>query len=72
MHMSHVHDANFATALELGRRLGLRLPPASAIHIFAMEVQDALTFSEHMTPQLADGYPVYAGAILQEIQNLLA
>jgi hydrogenase maturation protease len=63
MHLTNVHDANFATALELGHRLGIRLPKPSAIHIFAVEVQDTVTFSERMTPELEARYPT----ILDEI-----
>jgi hydrogenase maturation protease len=72
LHLTNVHDANFATALELGHRLGLPLPQPSAIHIFAVEVQDAITFSEQMTPVLEDSYPAFSGEIFQEVRKLLA
>ena len=72
MHLTNVHDANFATALELGHRLGMPLPRASEVHIFAVEVQDSGTFSERMTPALEDGYPVYSAEIFREIERLLA
>ncbi len=72
LHLDNVHDANFATALELGRRLGLPLPTNEAIHIFGVEVADACTFSEQMTPALEAGYPAYAEAIFGEVCRLLA
>ena len=38
LHVSCAHDVDFATALELGRKIGLRLP--RDITIVAVEVQD--------------------------------
>jgi hydrogenase maturation protease len=72
MNLSNVHDTNFATALELGRRLGLRLPPDEEIHIFAVEIADNLTFSERMTEALEARYPAVRDAILAEVRDLLA
>jgi len=72
LHLDNVHDANFATALALGRRLGLPLPADAAIYIFGVEVADACTFSERMTPALELGYPVYAEAIFSAVCRLLA
>ena len=57
LHLSNIHDANFATAVELGRRLGVPLPAAEEIHIFAVEVEDQTTFSEHLTPALQQACP---------------
>jgi hydrogenase maturation protease len=71
MHLTNVHDANFATALELGHRLGLVLPRPSAVHIFAVEVADVSTFSEQMTPALERSYPVFAAEIFHEVEMLL-
>jgi hydrogenase maturation protease len=69
--LSNVHDANFSTALELGRRLGHVLPRDEDVHIFAIEILDNLTFSERMTPQLEEPYPRYAAEILGEVRELL-
>ncbi len=71
MHLNNVHDANFATALELGRRMGMRVPTGEEIHIFAVEVQDNETFSEVMTGPLEQAYPVYSMEILKEIEEIL-
>jgi hydrogenase maturation protease len=70
-HLTNVHDANFATTLELGRRLGIHLPDDSAIHIFAVEVADAVTFSDRMTAPLEAGYPIYSQQIFNEVLGLL-
>ena len=40
MNLTNVHDTNFATALELGRRLGQDVPAADMSHIFAVEILD--------------------------------
>ncbi len=72
MNLSNVHDTNFATALELGRRLGLRLPPDAEIHIFAVEIVDNLTFSERMTEELEARYPALRDEILVAVRELLA
>ena len=72
MHLRNIHDANFATVLQLGHRLGLPLPAPEDIHIFAVEVQDAATFSERMTPALEEAYPVFSGEIFREVERLLA
>jgi len=66
-----VHDANFATALELGHRLGIHLPDPSAIHVFAVEVEDVATFSERMTPRLEARYPAIRDELLREVRRLL-
>lgn len=61
------HDVNFATALELGNRLGLALP--KQIDIFAIEVADASTFSEECTPEIRQTIPVCVEMIIQELKG---
>jgi hypothetical protein len=62
---------NFATALALGYSLGIPLPDRSNVHVFAVEVDDTITFSETMTPALEDAYPGFAAAILKEVEALV-
>jgi hydrogenase maturation protease len=71
MNLSSVHDANFATALELGRRTGLALPPDEQIAIFAVEIEDNLTFDERMSDALENSYPEFSEAIFAEVGRLL-
>ena len=71
MNLANVHDANFTTALELGRRLGSHIPSPENIHIFAIEVVDNATFSESMTPELESAYPEYSREIIQQALRLL-
>ncbi|HVO13481.1 MAG TPA: hydrogenase maturation protease [Vicinamibacteria bacterium] len=70
-HLAGVHDANFATVLALGRRLGLPLPEPRNIHVFAVEMADGLTFSERMSPRLERKFPAFSAAILDRVRALL-
>lgn len=71
MNLGCVHDANFATALELGRRLGHDLPGPGDVHVFAVEVLDNTTFSETMTDRLEAEFPGCAREIGDALEALL-
>ena len=64
-HASTPHDVNFATALELGRRLGLPLP--QQIIIFSIEASDVTTFSEECTPEVERVIPVVSNMVMGEL-----
>lgn len=66
-HAASPHDVNFATALELGKRLGLALP--TQIVIFAIEVADVGTFSEECTPDVRWAMPVCAKMVIEELNG---
>jgi hydrogenase maturation protease len=66
-HVSTPHDVNFATALELGKRLKLPLP--RQITIFAIEAGDVSSFSDECTPDVAEAIPACAGMIMQELKG---
>ena len=72
MNLSNVHDANFATTLELGRRMGMKLPADDDIHVFAVEVADNLSFGECLTAELEEALPEVADEILAEVCDLIA
>ncbi len=72
MNLSNVHDANFATTLELGRRMGIKLPTDDDIHVFAVEVSDNLSFAESLTPELEEALPQLVPEILAEVCDLIA
>ncbi len=61
------HDVNFATALEMGNKLGLPLP--QKIVIFAIQVEDVTTFSEMCTPKVAQVIPTVADMVIQELNG---
>ena len=50
LRLSSPHDVNFATALELGKKLGLNLP--QEIRIYAIQVEDISTFDENCSPSI--------------------
>lgn len=66
-HTSAPHDINLATALELGKRLGMTLP--QQIVIYAIEVADVTTFNEKCTPELEQVIPVARDMVLRELNG---
>jgi hydrogenase maturation protease len=64
-HAASPHDVNLATALELGKKLGLKLP--TEIDIFAIEAIDTTGFSERCTPEVAEAIPVCVEMVLNEL-----
>lgn len=67
-HSASPHDINFATALELGNRLGLPLP--KQIVIFAIEVEDVTSFSEDCTPEVKKAASSCATMVMQELERI--
>lgn len=72
LHLSNVHDANFATALELGRWMGRVKALAEDVHIFAVEVEDAETFGEELSPPVAAAYPRLRAEIFVGVRDLVS
>jgi len=64
-HSASPHDASLVTALETGRRMGLKLP--HEITIFAIEVENVMDFSDQPTPSVAAVIPQVTEAVLLEI-----
>jgi hydrogenase maturation protease len=64
-HLASAHDASLLTALETGQRLGLTLP--DEVVIYAIGVQDVLTFGETLTPAVAQAVPAVVEAVVKEI-----
>ncbi len=71
MHLDNVHDANFATAMELGRRMGVHVPADGDIHILAVEISDNLTFSDRLSPALQAALPDLIDELYAETRALL-
>jgi hydrogenase maturation protease len=65
-HSGTPHDVNIATALELGRKLMLKLP--RDIIIFAIEVEDVTSFSEECTPAVKKALPECVEMVIRELQ----
>lgn len=71
LNLRNVHDTNFATALELGRRLGVQVPDDEEVHVFAVEVVDTLTFDVRMSDPLELGFSQLAEEIGREVAGLV-
>jgi hydrogenase maturation protease len=71
MNLTNVHDANFTTALALGRLMNAHLPSPEDVHIFAVEIVDNTTFSESMTPELETAYAAFCPEIVRQALALL-
>ena len=69
--LSNVHDANFATAMALGRTLGHPLPRDEDIHVFAVEVADDLTFGTEFSAELEPHYPACRRIVLDGVGEIL-
>lgn len=61
LHISNVHDINFATALKMGEEMGVRIP--KKFTIYAIEVKEVMTFGMEMTKEVAANLP----SIIDEI-----
>jgi hydrogenase maturation protease len=66
-HTSSTHDVNLATALELGKRLGLELP--RQIDVIAIEVADVTTFSEELTPEVAQAVSLCVEMVVADLKR---
>jgi hydrogenase maturation protease len=66
-HFSSPHQVNLATALELGKMLGLAMP--REIAIFAVEAKDVSTFSEGCTPEVEQVIPEVVAMVLEELKE---
>ncbi|MFZ5942963.1 MAG: hydrogenase maturation protease [Bacillota bacterium] len=65
--LSSVHDINLYTAWQLGEQLGVKLP--DRLIIFAVEVEDVLTFSENLTPTVEAVVPQVCEMVLEELAS---
>jgi hydrogenase maturation protease len=59
------HHLNFATVLELGKRLNIPLP--DQIVIYAVEVEDVNSFSDKCTPMVERMIPVVTDMVMREV-----
>ncbi len=56
------HDMTLPMALSMGRMLGMELP--AEIHIWAIEAQDAATFGEELSVEVARALPLVINGVL--------
>jgi len=67
LHANSTHDTSLKAALELGRRLGARLP--EEIVIYAIEAVNVLDFGESLSPPVAAGVGRAAEAVLAQLAD---
>jgi len=65
MHVSSFHDISFLTAMEFGKKSGLKLP--RQVNIIAIEIIEDLVFNDHFSPEIEKKYP----EIVNEVQRLM-
>lgn len=65
MHVSNFHDISFLTAIEFGRKAGLKLP--RQVNIIAVEIIEDLVFNTQFSPVIKEKYP----QIFNEVQRLM-
>lgn len=64
MDFTSSHGISIATALELGRMMGYRMP--SCVSLYAVEIEDNVTFSENCTPEVEKRVPFITKQIIGE------
>ena len=69
LHSGSTHDLSLPAALDLGRRLGMKLPSDRDLTILAVEVEDVLTLGETCTPAVTRAIPDAVEATLAELKD---
>ncbi|HCJ10988.1 MAG TPA: peptidase M52 [Clostridiales bacterium] len=64
------HQVDLATAWKLGRRLGLPLP--RVLRVLAVEAADVKTFSEELSPSVAENLPRVVEAVTRVVREVVA
>ena len=65
LNVASVHDMDLPTAIEAGRRIGLRLP--DEITVYGIEADDVKTFGEALSPAVEEAVSRVAGMIYEEL-----
>lgn len=66
-HSTSSHDMSLVNALDMGRRVGLKLP--EEISIYAIEVENITDFSEESTPAVTAAIPIVERAVLADLRS---
>jgi hydrogenase maturation protease len=64
-HANNPHSVNFATALELGKKLNIKMP--REIIFYAIEAEDVTSFSEECTPAVKKALPECVNMVMGEL-----
>lgn len=68
LHTSTTHDTSLASAIEIGKKLGIKIP--SEIIIYGVEIADVNNFGENMTEAVESAIPFVAEKVLKEFKKL--
>lgn len=68
-HISNLHDISFLTALDLGKKLGIKIP--GKIEIIAIEIVEDMEFGEELTPILNEKYPAIVAKVTEWITEMI-
>jgi len=68
--LSNLHDVSFLTALEIGKKLNMKIP--ESMHIIAVEIVEDLTFSEDFTPEIQKKYPEIVAEVKAHVEKILS
>jgi|WetSurMetagenome_2_1015567.scaffolds.fasta_scaffold305752_2 hydrogenase maturation protease len=60
-----LHDLDLVTSLELAREAGMHVP--STVALWGVEIGDANTYSEELTPSVRSAVPEVTARVLEEI-----
>jgi hydrogenase maturation protease len=69
LHLSNLHDANFITAMHLGKKLNMLLP--DKIHIIAVEIVEDRVFSDQFSPEIREKYPTLLESVRKIVFTLI-
>ncbi len=67
LRLRSIHEIDLPTGLELGRRLGFKMP--GEIVVFCIQAQDVTTFGESLTPSAKAGMAEAVDLVLHELQD---
>ena len=67
--LSNLHDVSFLTALEIGKKLNMKIP--ESMHIIAVEIVEDLTFGVDFTPEIQDKFPEIIVQVRDIIDKIL-
>jgi len=68
--LSNLHDVSFLTALEIGKKLNMKIP--DSMHIIAVEIVEDLTFGEDFTPEIQEKYPEIIVQVKAHVEKILS
>lgn len=68
-HTTSVHDTSLSNAIQVGKKMGLKLP--QDIWIVAVEAENTHTFSEQLSPEIEEIVPKAAELVVNQLEHHL-